>query len=1415
MTEPDARPRISVCGIGASAGGVEALQQLFLGVAPDLGLAYVVIVHLAPDHKSELPGILSRCTSMPVLQVGDSHNEPLEPDHVYVIAPDRKLEITDSAVGASHFDQPRGHRTAIDLFFRSLASTHGDGFAVILSGSGSDGALGARAVKESGGLILVQDPDEAMYGGMPRAAISTGAADLVLPVRELAVRLNELARIKRRVQLAEPDADTADVTAADDDGALRSVLDVLRKRTGHDFSKYKRSTVLRRLSRRMQLSHQLTIHEYLTFLRASVTEPQELLKDLLISVTMFFRDPDAWAALQTQVVGPLVEHSDPDTQIRVWAAGCATGEEAYSLAILFCEEFDRRKQPANFIVFASDVDESALTVAREGLYPQAISADVSESRLERFFRLEDDHYRVATEVRDHIVFAAHSLLRDPPFSRVHLIACRNVLIYLDRELQEQVMSVFRYASRDDATLFLGLSESASDDLFQPVDKKHRLFGIRRREDGSRPALPEILSPPLSRLRHGRDWRPPSSSTPSEIHLSALEQVAPPSVVIDERWNVLHVSPTAARFFQQGPGALAKRVTDLVRPEIRDEMHALLQRAMDDPAPQLSAFIPVRFDSVRHRVAALVQPRPHGEEGRRDILITFLDAGPATETPGIEQEPSNELVRSLRDKLRLAEQHADGMRDDHHLTTEDLRAANEELQSLNEEYRSTTEELETSKEELQSINEELHTVNNELKVKLDEVSRAHDDLENLMAATNVATLFLTADLRIKRFTPQLGEIFKVKSRDLDRPISDLKHTLDYDVEEDARRVLETLTPIERESRSAPGRRYVVRLGPYRTARGRDVDGVVVTFIDVSAIKDAEDALRRSEALLAFELDVMRRLHAMTLAVATAATMGEALDQVLAAAIDLHAADRGHVQLLDPDSHAMRVVAQQGFEPAFVERPAAVRDDDESVWGRALRMRQTVQVGDVSTDATFASYRAAAAEAGYQAVQSAPLIGANGTVVGVLSVHFRTPHSFTERDRQLGDVLGRVAADLIESRSQYESVQKLNEKLRLRTAELEASRDQLARTAAELTEQGRNREEFLAALGHELRNPLSAIQSSAAVVRVADDRSRKALAVLERQLQHMTRLINDLLDMTRVRHGTVHLERQAMDLNQAVASAIDTARARADSKGLRLEVHVPQTPVIVNADPERVAQILDNLLRNAIGYTDEGTITVRVTDDAGVARLAVQDTGMGIDRGDAAHVFEPYQRGVNNRRSEGLGLGLALVKSLAEAHGGAVALESDGQGAGSTFSVTIPLALGAVASPIVEHVEPPPPKRRVLVVDDQHDVADVLALLLGTLGQDVAVAYDAQSAVALARQRRPDVAFLDVSMPGVTGSELANQLRAEFAPGELRLVAVTGHDKHDARVAEGQFDQHLLKPVTVAGVVAVLKAASAGTDTPSKS
>jgi two-component system CheB/CheR fusion protein len=825
--------RVSIVGIGASAGGIEALREFFEAAPADAGLAYVVIVHLAPHHESDLASILARCTAMSVVQVGDSEQLELKPNCVYVISPDRKLEISDTTIGASPFDEPRGRRAPIDVFFRSLAENYGDGFAVILSGGGSDGALGAKAVKEAGGVILVQDPREAAHDAMPRSVIAAELADIVAPVRELAGRLRELARHKDRLApLIWPAAEGLTIDQKDE-LALERVFEIVRSRTGHDFRRYKRATIMRRLARRMQLNHRTDLEQYLQYLRETPDEVQSLFDDLLITVTTFFRDPLAWEALRTRVVAPLVERADAGHPIRVWVPGCATGEEAYTLAILFREEISRRGQHCELVIFGTDVDQGALETAREGIYPHAIATDISEGRLARYFRSEGEHYRVAPEIRDSVVFAVHSVLRDPPFSKLHLISCRNLLIYLDREPQRQIQSVFRYGLRDDGYLFIGISETADAELFEPLDKQHRIFQARKRAAGPPLRLPQLpaippVAPSMERVRE-RSLRLRRSA--AEIHIEVLEQLAPPSVLVDEHWNVEHLSATAGRFLQPRGGLPTSSFTDLVRPELLDAARGALHRAFEHHEPGLSAFVPVPFNGTPKQVAVLAQPQPRTEHAEPHVLVTFLEAGDADrEAVAAERnEASDSTILGLRDKLRIAEQRLESMRQEHGMAYEDLRAANEELQSLNEEYRSTTEELETSKEELQSVNEELQTVNQELKMKLEEVSRANNDLENFMAATDIPMLFLDRNLCIKRYTAPLRQIFNVKSHDHGRPIGDLTHILTYDdLQKDAERVLNDLSPIERAVQTRDNGLLRVRIRPYRTAEDK-IDGVVVTFV----------------------------------------------------------------------------------------------------------------------------------------------------------------------------------------------------------------------------------------------------------------------------------------------------------------------------------------------------------------------------------------------------------------------------------------------------------------------------------------------------------------------------------------------------------------------------------------------------------
>ena len=830
-----------IAGIGASAGGIQALQAFFEALPENTGVAFVVVVHLSPEHRSMLPAILATRTRMPVEQV--TNTVPLKADHVYVIPPDRRLSITESAVSASPFDEPRGRRAPIDLFFRSLAEQHGDGFAVVLSGSGSDGAVGVKAIKEAGGLVLVQDPAEAAHDSMPRAAIATHLADVILPVRDLAARLTDLARAKRRIRdLINPKA--PGVLEPGDEAALGRILAFVHARTGNDFSKYKRGTVIRRIGRRMQVQRRETFGDYFAFLRQHPDEAHALFADLLISVTTFFRDPQAWQVLARDVIPRLFDDSTGSSKIRVWVPGCATGEEAYSLVILLLEEAHRRDVWPDVQVFASDLDEAALAAGREGRYPRSIAADVSEERLERFFHEQGEQYCVTKEVRDCVLFTMHSLLRDPPFSHLDLISCRNLLIYLDRELQQQVFGVFRYALRPGRFLFLGASETAEGRHFRVVDKAQHIYQAREITAEEAPRLPEILLA-ATRFRGPESPRgvAPAAAPAGVMHRRLLEDLAPPSILVDEERHVINLSETAGRFLQPPGGPLVPDITQLVRAELQAELSAALFAAFDRGENVLTPFVPVQTNGHAQRVALLVRPRA-GKDGERTALVVFIEGGEASPLAADADDAASSDA-TLREELRQTQARLASTREQSQANTEALRSANEELQSINEEYRSTAEELETSKEELQSINEELETVNGELKSKLQEVSRGHSDLENLMAATEIGTLFLDRSLRIGRFTAPVADLFNITERDRGRSISDFTHRLEYaELEQDARGVLRWLGPVEREARSHDDRWYLVRLRPYRTGDDR-IDGVVVTFVDFTARRAAEEALRRSE------------------------------------------------------------------------------------------------------------------------------------------------------------------------------------------------------------------------------------------------------------------------------------------------------------------------------------------------------------------------------------------------------------------------------------------------------------------------------------------------------------------------------------------------------------------------------------------
>jgi two-component system, chemotaxis family, CheB/CheR fusion protein len=858
--EPADNSRLLVVGIGASAGGLTPLQGFFDALPADTGMAFAVVTHMDPEKESLLAELLQKHTAMPVRQV--SGLAPLQANHVYVIPPGHSIVVTATHLDVERFTEPRGQRMPIDQFFRSLAAAHREAAAIILSGGGTDGSVGVKAIKEEGGLLLVQDPDEAEYDSMPRAAIATGLADMVLPVAELAAKLAAYRRNGVHVP-RDPQA----LTESELETVYR-ILTQVQAHTGHDFSQYKQTTILRRIQRRLMLHGFVSLEPYLDYLRHEPQEATALFNDLLIGVTNFFRDQDSWQALAEQVMPRLFEGKGPADTIRVWSIGCATGEEAYTLAILLLEASARLEPVANrpgIQVFASDLDDDALHRAREGIYPEAIEADVSPERLSRFFIKEGHYYRTKRELRDSVLFSNHSVLRDPPFSRLDLISCRNLLIYLNRDLQDNVFQIFHYALHPEHYLFLGSSESAEtvNGLFRTVDKIHRIYQARpwRGDQPHVPSLPlAVRGAGLERRRMAGGQRPAGEAAAAAtglLHQKLLEAAAPPSLLVDDQYHILHISESAGRYLLHPRGVVTTDLLQVVRPELQFDLRAALRRAFHEGKAVLSHSIYVRFNGTARRVIVAVAPtHGAGDPGEKLALVYFLEddaeeaaapaeAGSAAPEPGQLAAPGDQrdvLIAQLEAEVRQLREHLQTSTEEYESSNEELKAANEELQSINEEYRSTTEELETSKEELQSVNEELQTVNAELKNKLEEISRAHSDVENLMVATEIPTLFLDRELRIGRYTPATAELFNLMLGDRGRPIAHLTNRLLYEnLQEDAARVLRTLVPIEREVQDVDGRWLLARLRPYRSVDDR-IEGVVLTLVDISALKSAEAAVR---------------------------------------------------------------------------------------------------------------------------------------------------------------------------------------------------------------------------------------------------------------------------------------------------------------------------------------------------------------------------------------------------------------------------------------------------------------------------------------------------------------------------------------------------------------------------------------------
>jgi two-component system, chemotaxis family, CheB/CheR fusion protein len=839
-----AAPTLGVVGIGASAGGLKALQQLVESVPADSGLAYVVIVHLDPERVSRMSELLQDRAVIPVIQV--SGPMKVEANQIYVIPPGQDLMMRGGGLELRERGE-RGEHAPIDLFFRTLAEACGsDAAGVVLSGTGSDGTVGIRYIREAGGITVAQSPDEAAYDGMPASVIATGLIDLVLPAAQIT---GELIRLRQQPQEAV-DGETTSGTEAE----LAGVFAALRSRTGHDFSLYRRSTVLRRLERRLRFNNVTTLEQYQPLLEASATESQALLRDLLISVSSFFRDPDAFEALSALVPSLFTGKSAADA-VRVWVVGCATGEEVYSIAMLLSEHAATLAAPPRLQLFATDIDEHGYAWARAGLYTTLGVEGIERGRLEKYFTREANGYRITKSLRELVLFAGHNVLHDPPFSRMDLISCRNLFIYLQPEAQGRVLETFHFATNPGGLLFLGASETAGDSgLFGTIaGSAQRLF---RRSGAPHRALPRLSAAdpqpahPGARLESAVPAAPQPQFSYGSQHVRMLEQYAPASVIVNERLDVVHLSSSVSRFLRQAGGEPTHNVLLMASGEMRKVLRTALYHAFESGSPTVRE-VRTKVEGVRREVR--VQVRPAMDNGSTDrlalLIFETLDSG-AAPAPAAHRDEGRGLADSdLEEELRRTRGLLESTSEAHDRTVAELQTVNEELQSTNEEQKAAAEELETGREEIQSINEELTTINQEHQSTIEELKRTNEDLQNLIESTEIGTIFLDRDMRIRRFTPAVSSLFNFVPTDQGRPLSHITHHLTHDtLMEDVAAVLSSLTRIEREVESDTGECFIMRINPYVSLDGAS-EGAVLTFFDNTAHRRSRQEL--SEAKLAAE------------------------------------------------------------------------------------------------------------------------------------------------------------------------------------------------------------------------------------------------------------------------------------------------------------------------------------------------------------------------------------------------------------------------------------------------------------------------------------------------------------------------------------------------------------------------------------
>ena len=1547
-------PAVKIVGIGASAGGLEAFTELVRNLPTDAHLAYVLVQHLDPTHRSLLSELLGRSASLPVREI--ENGIEVQPNQIYVIPPNSHLAITRGVLQLSPREKKPGPARSIDHFLKSLAADQGrDAVGVILSGAGSDGAKGLKAIKEAGGVTFAQDAATAKYDSMPRSAVATGCVDFVLPPQKIAaeiartvarpgsVRTRAAANARNRVtplagsnrRSTSTNEKLEELVLGPTDPELRKIFQLLRTKTGLDFSHYRINTIRRRLKRRLALQKLGDLRAYHRLLQEDPAELDLLHRDLLIGVTSFFRNPGMFAALHRKVFPKLVKDRDRKDPLRFWIAGCSTGQEAYSFAIAFTEYCEKASVRAPFQIFATDVNATALEIARAGRYTKTQLAGLTSSQVSRHFDREAEQYRVQKSLRDSVIFAQHNLLTDPPFTRVNLISCRNLLIYVEPALQQRILPVFHYAIRGDGFLVLGTSESAGSfpKFFTPVDKPQKIYAKKP------VASPVTLErPPINALRlaPGRPApRATAEAAPNDLYREAdqltLARFAPAGVLVSEEGEILQFRGKVQPFLTLPTGKASLNVLKLARGGLALSIQRALFRARKENRPIRERAI--SFNGPRQLINLEVLPVKSA--AARCFLVLFEKIAPArlVTPPGSVEGRSRNTAAGQRELAELRREYnetrhlLENLREQHDTAVEELQASNEEVQSSNEELQSLNEELETSNEELESANEELTTLNEELATRNTELRESEQRLREQAQLVDLAPLLArsakdriifwnrgaeklygfskeealgqTSHLLLAAQYPmpladiqaQLvqhgrweGEVLHRRKDGLILTIS-TQWVVQADEDNKLRAILEVNTDITARKRaeeslrhaqelnqrileSSPDCLLVLDLGgriqflnrsgqraldagelnavtgshwlglwteeargaadsAYRAALSGETfrfqgvsqapkslrwwDVVVLPILDaaghpeqlLATCRDVTD--RKRAELAALEEARLASLRAdVAVEVARGGDLGPILQQL--AQLILHHAEAAHVRIwLTSDENTLELTASAGLFAQLNSHEARIALGEGRVGTIAASKRPHVthQVAadpDIG-DPEFARREGIISFAGFPLLFESQLLG----VVAVLSRHRIEPRLV----RELGLSCDAVALLIQRKRAEDARNRLLQEAMTARNEAVTASRA---------------KDDFLATLSHELRTPLNPVLLLASDA--AEDPSlppdiRSTFETIRNNVVLEAKLIDDLLDLTRIARGKLTLDLERVDMNRSVADAVNVVMSELGKRSIKIELNLEPTPAYVIADPVRLQQVFWNVLNNAVKFTPHGgLISVRSwTTPAGRAVVQVRDTGIGMRPEHLAHIFDAFSQ--VERRSGGLGLGLSISRQLIEALHGTIRALSDGLGKGSTFEIELPLDPETTVDGVKRGADGGESKhagtkrrsarvpsgdgasRRLLLIEDHASTRNALRRLLTARHFEVEVA----SSLAEARKRMEkgpyDLVISDLGLPDGDGHTLIAELTRQQP--ELRAIALSGFGTIEdrARSRAAGFRGHLTKPVTIDALDQVIR------------